>query len=330
MVVGLSGYYGYRNAGDEAILEAIIRELKARGHDPLVFSARPEETAARYHVRAVSRTNPFAVWRAVRTVDLLLSGGGGLLQDRTSARSLGYYLAVIRLARAHGKPVWVFNQSLGPLSPRGEAWVRRALRDVPLILRDKASFQYARALGLNAHLGADPALLLEPPPAHREERLVVVVPRGKYPEANRTLLQAAQQLQSLGYEVAAVALQPHHDDDAIALFEGFTREAAWDPRRARYLFAQAGYVLSVRLHGLILAAAGGTPYAGLSYDPKVRAFCEETGAPCWPLPGDASALVRCVEERCEPTWPWVQAMKERAASSFEAVLGSRIRTSNGS
>ncbi|MER3483298.1 MAG: polysaccharide pyruvyl transferase CsaB, partial [Meiothermus sp.] len=41
MVVGVSGYYGFQNAGDEAILEAITSEVRARGHQVLAFSADP-------------------------------------------------------------------------------------------------------------------------------------------------------------------------------------------------------------------------------------------------------------------------------------------------
>ena len=39
-------------------------------------------------------------------------------------------------------------------------------------------------------------------------------------------------------------------------------------------------VLSVRLHGLILAVRGGVPAVGIAYDPKVSAFCREAGIPC--------------------------------------------------
>jgi polysaccharide pyruvyl transferase CsaB len=127
MRVGVSGYYGFQNAGDEAILEAIVQEIRARGHQAVVFSNNPAETAQRYGVEAVKRTHPLEVWKALGQIDLLLSGGGGLLQDKTSGLSLWYYLTVMGLARRRGKAVYVFNQSLGPLSKRGEGRVRRAL-----------------------------------------------------------------------------------------------------------------------------------------------------------------------------------------------------------
>ncbi|HFB39150.1 MAG TPA: polysaccharide pyruvyl transferase CsaB, partial [Oceanithermus sp.] len=52
MVVGIGGYYGYRNAGDEAILLAMAREIRARGLEALVLSASPQETAETLGVEA--------------------------------------------------------------------------------------------------------------------------------------------------------------------------------------------------------------------------------------------------------------------------------------
>lgn len=320
MVVALSGYYGFHNAGDEALLEAIAQELKARGHTPLVLSKNPAETQQRYGVRAVRRAHPLEVWRALGEADLLLSGGGTLLQDKTSSASLWYYLAIIRMARMRGKPVHVFNQSLGPLSPKGERAVQRALKGVQLFVRDRDSLEYARRLGLQAELGADCAMLLNPPPVEREPKMVVLVPRAGFDQANHTLAQTAERLRALGYEVVVLAMQPGHDEGALEFFRGFTTELAWDPRRVFYVLAQASYVVSIRLHGVILAAAAGTPFAGLSYDPKVAGFCRDAGAPYQEIPGEADHFVRVVEQNVQPDWGAVEEMKARASASFDRVL----------
>lgn len=87
-----------------------------------------------------------------------------------------------------------------------------------------------------------------------------------------------------------------------------------------YLLAQAGYVLSIRLHGAILAAAAGTPFAGLSYDPKVAGFCRDAGAPFQELPGNARGLVEAVITHRQPNWEAVETMKTRARASFDQVL----------
>ncbi|WP_234553192.1 polysaccharide pyruvyl transferase CsaB [Thermus caliditerrae] len=318
MVVGVAGYYGFKNAGDEAILEAIARELKARGHQVLALSGDPKRTAEAHGIRAAHRLNPLALLQA----DLWLLGGGGLLQDATSSLSLLYYLSVLRAARFFRKRVVVFNQSLGPLSPWGERQVQRALRGIPLILRDQDSLDYAKRLGLPATLGADPALLLTPPPVKREEDLVLVIPRaGVEPEAIKNLYITANHLFHEGKQVLVLLLQPGYDDAIAKEFYLHRIEATSDPRRVLYLAAQAGYVISMRLHGLILAAAAGTPFAALSYDPKVAAFAKETGAYYQELPGDPIKLSKAAMYGRYPDWDKVALLKERARRSFDLALG---------
>uniref|UniRef100_A0A7V4EHD1 Polysaccharide pyruvyl transferase CsaB n=1 Tax=Thermus tengchongensis TaxID=1214928 RepID=A0A7V4EHD1_9DEIN len=328
MVVGVAGYYGFKNAGDEAILEAIARELKARGHQVLALSGDPKRTAEAHGIRAAHRLNPLALLQA----NLWLLGGGGLLQDATSSLSLLYYLSVLRAARFFRKRVVVFNQSLGPLSPWGERQVQRALRGIPLILRDQDSLDYAKRLGLPATLGADPALLLTPPPVKREEDLVLVIPRaGVEPEAIKNLYITANHLFHEGKQVLVLLLQPGYDDAIAKEFYLHRIEATSDPRRVLYLAAQAGYVISMRLHGLILAAAAGTPFAALSYDPKVAAFAKETGAYYQELPGDPIKLSKAVMYGRYPDWEKVAALKERARQSFDLALGeaSLVKRTHG-
>ena len=322
MVVGVSGYYGFQNAGDEAILEAIVQEVKARGHQVLALSHNPPETVKRYDIEAVKRMNPLEVWNALGKIDLLLLGGGGLLQDKTSRMSLTYYLTIQGLARRRGKPVYVFNQSLGPLSAGGERRVNKALKGVDCFFRDEGSLEYGRRIGLNVKYGADPALLLQAPPVEREPNMVVLVPKYGTETANANLLKLAERLRVDGYEVVVLALQPGFDEPVLEKFSSFTREIAWDPRRVIYLLAQASYVVSIRLHGAILAAGAGTPFAGIAYDPKVAGFCRDAGAVCVDMPGDPAVLASAVLGQRQPDWDAVQEMKARARASFDSVLNS--------
>ena len=325
MVVGIGGYYGYRNAGDEAILLAMAREIRARGLEALVLSASPQETAEALGVEAVHRYHTLAVPRALARVDRFVLGGGGLLQDKTSRRSLAYYLGLLRLARRLGRSVSVFGVSLGPLSPRGERAVARALAGIPLVGRDRRSQRYAERLGLAAHLGADPALLLPPPSVAREPGLVVVVPRHGVPA--EPLHAGARRLLNLGYEVLVLGLQPGRDEPVLEVFEHFPKETTGDPRRALYLLASAEYVISARLHGMILAAVAGTPFAGVEYDPKVTGFAEETGAALLPLEASPGEIAAMVQGGVDPDWNAVDRLKERARQSFDRLFPTPAPTS---
>ncbi|MCD1260865.1 polysaccharide pyruvyl transferase family protein [Paenibacillus athensensis] len=131
----LSGYYGFDNSGDEAVLQSILLALRQQGEEqgmriePIVLSGNPQRTAAMYGVEACHRMRPAEVLRALRSSDGLISGGGSLLQDATSAKTIPYYLAVLKLAQWLGKPTFVYSQGIGPVNRRFfDGWIRAVFR----------------------------------------------------------------------------------------------------------------------------------------------------------------------------------------------------------
>src|SRR5579872_2840845 len=131
--IAVSGYYGCGNTGDEAVLAGIIESFARRGAagraEITVLSADPDDTRQRHRLPAVDRMSMHAVRRTLRTSDLLLSGGGSLLQDTTSLRSLVYYLWIVRLARILGTPVMFYAQGIGPLRRRVSRAMVRVVAD---------------------------------------------------------------------------------------------------------------------------------------------------------------------------------------------------------
>ena len=97
----ISGYYGFGNAGDEAVLAAILASLRRQVPEAQcdVLSIDPKTTTRLHGIPAYHRARPREVLTALRRCDLFVSGGGSLLQDVTSLNSLLFYLAQIRLAR---------------------------------------------------------------------------------------------------------------------------------------------------------------------------------------------------------------------------------------
>jgi polysaccharide pyruvyl transferase CsaB len=319
--VAVSGYYGFGNTGDEAIALAITRELKGQGATPLLLSNTPAETARLYGCESAARMRPLGLLGALARSKVVLSGGGGLLQDRTSARTLTYYLGVIRLAQLLGKRVVVFNQSVGPLSEAGGRKVASALKGVRVIVRDRASLETLRALGLKGELGGDPALLLSPTPGlTRDEDHVILAPRGDVTGAADGLREVTRRLRAEGRRVTALSFMPDHDDAAARALGADTVLSTRDPQEALDAIAGAGFVIGVRLHAVILAAAAGVPFAGVAYDPKVAGFCADAGAPSHPVPPDPAALTAQALSRTAPDWNAVGEMKARAAQSFVRAL----------
>lgn len=318
----ISGYYGFGNTGDEAIALALTRELRRLGTEPTLLSRTPAQTAELYGCGASERMNPLALARAVAGTDVLLSGGGGLLQDGTSARTLRYYLGVVRLARMMGKRTVIFNQSVGPLSPAGRERVAAALRGLPVFVRDRASRDLLASLNVRAELGGDPALLLSPTSGiARDVSQVVIAPRGDVTEAAPALAEVTTRLQELGRRVVALSFMPEHDDAAARALGADEVISTTDPQRALDVIAASGFVIGVRLHAVILAAAAGVPFAGVSYDPKVRGFCEDAGAPVHPVSPAAPLLAEQAYNRQTPDWNAVEDMKLRAMGSFPLALG---------
>lgn len=154
----LSGYYGFRNSGDEAVLLSILTALEQAGREqgvavtPIVLSADPEWTSRQYGVEAVPRMKPGAVLAALRASDGLISGGGSLLQDATGMGSIPYYLGIMALARWCGKPVFVYAQGIGPVNRtmfRGP--IARAFRKAAYVsVRDEESSALLQRFGVPA------------------------------------------------------------------------------------------------------------------------------------------------------------------------------------
>jgi len=288
----VSGYYGFGNLGDEALLAGMLTGLGTEG--VTVLSQNPGVTRALHGVGAQHRLRGLT---ALPGHDALISGGGGLLQDKTSSRSLRYYLGVLTLAKRLGKRTIVYGQSVGPLSPDGERAVARALRGVPVAVRDRPSQELLARLGIPAELVADAALLLPKPGTGLTETAlakiapVLLIPRGGYPKITAALVRLTNLLHSRGVPLAGLALQPGEDAAALAELPAVPRLVAPTPQAALALVAQSRYVVSARLHGLIFAARASVPFSGVAYDPKVAAFLTETGTRVHPVPPDPEALM---------------------------------------
>lgn len=324
MNVLLCGYYGFKNTGDEAICLAITRELIRLGHSVTVLSANPIETSALYGVKAVKRMSLIETPLAILAADVVLSGGGGLLQDKTSSRTLTYYLGIIGLAKMLGKRVAVFNQSIGPLSEQGQTRVAKALKGVTSIVRDTGSFALLEKLGIKVQLGGDPALLLEKPLGITQNpNQVLIAPREGQAAATDCLVELAKNLVHQGKTIVVLGFQPGWDDDELKAFEGIANtriENTAHPARALELIAESSAVIGVRLHAVILAAAAQVPFYGISYDPKVQGFCRDVSALELSTTFDVKLLETAIVNNQQPNWEAVQAMKIRARASFALAL----------
>ena len=159
----LCGYYGEHNLGDDALLEVLLSQLP-QGWEPLVTAHDQPMVQRRFGVATTDRRSLRGVLRALAGCDALVLGGGSLLQDSTSFKSLLYYAALIGAARLQGKRVCLWGQGLGPLHRRRSRLLVRSL--LPLVnaisWRDPASASLAADWGIEAPVGSDPVWGLAP------------------------------------------------------------------------------------------------------------------------------------------------------------------------
>ncbi|MFM2204900.1 MAG: polysaccharide pyruvyl transferase CsaB [Cyanobacteriota bacterium] len=307
----LCGYYGEHNLGDDALLESLLGQLPA-SVTPLVTAYDQPMVEARHGVATVQRRSLGQVLRALSRCRALVLGGGSLLQDSTSFRSLVYYAALILAARLQGQPVLLWAQGLGPLRRRRSRLLARLLLPLATAIswRDAASARLARQLGCSAPHGADAVWALPPQPWIGRGGPVVVCWRPTAlvdPAGWSVLLQALEQLaESQNRQVLWLPFHGAQDQPLLhqlidqglvppALQRRSRQIEAQTPSEAMAVFRSAGLVVAMRLHALILAALSGAPVAALSYDPKVQACAVEFGCGCtdladpMPPPADLAA-----------------------------------------
>ena len=303
----LCGYYGEHNIGDDALLQALLSALPAEAK-PCVTAADQQQVQQRFGVTTCDRRRLRATLRALADCDGLILGGGSLLQDSTSWRSLLYYAALILSARLQGKPVILWAQGLGPLRRRRS----RALASRLLPLVSAASWRDRQSAAL-AHRLAGVSRAMDPVAADPVWTLPAMHWRGRggpivLAWRSSSLLSDAdwgvllQALNALAEQNDRPVLWlPLHDIQDGGLMQRLKDQGLMPEtlaarsreirlQRPEELMAQAsaaGLVLAMRLHGLILAARAGAPVSALSYDPKVAAAADALGCP-WadlqPLP----------------------------------------------
>lgn len=301
----ISGYYGFKNSGDDALLKAIIADIKRHKESPniVVLSASPSETMEYYKVKAISRLNPVKVLSHMKKADMLISGGGTLIQDRTSTKSLWYYITVIKLALRKKLKVMLYSNGIGPLEKKKNIRVtQRTLDRVDLItLRDEVSYKTLRSIGVtnpNVKVTADPALDLD---IADEKRGREILKSEGAPEGAKLLGVSVRRWQSLdadfedtiarvcdyayekyGYHTVFLPMQPSRD---MAILQNIKRRMKNKSSiiKKRYnvedmlsIMKCFDLCIGMRLHTLIYAAINAVPLIGLVYDPKISSFMEYT------------------------------------------------------
>ena len=288
----ISGAYGCGNRGDELMLEALLRGIRRDAPESAVtvLSHRPKETERRFDVDSIQYLDFPRIARSLRRANTLLLGGGNLLQDDTSRRSLAYYLALLRTGHRLGCRCILPSAGLGPLSEGGWRKTAKTLNECAerIVFRERASLEAAKAHGITKPVlepGRDAALDTAVPEAERGEALLFCPRplRGGTEITRRFAGEAAAFASAHGMRIVFLAMNVRSDApvcrELSREFGGTAADAPEDTASLAKIFASAAFTVSMRLHALTLSYLAGTPRLGIDTDGRIAASSEELETP---------------------------------------------------
>ena len=301
----ISGYYGFNNTGDEAMIETMSIELAKKNYRLVVLSSNPDRTKELYNVEAYDRYNFFSIVKAIKNTDILVSGGGTLFQDITSKKSIWYYLGIVILAQLMGKKICIAYQGMGPINTKFYRWLTKTTlnkKSVKLIaLRDKQAYEYAREMGIKEEkmvLSSDMIFMMKPPAKERSlkilndnvhnhtegEKLIGFSVR-EWKDKDRTDLFAEVADKLVEKYNARIVFFPFHKPKDAEISKIIMHKMKHEDKTVlipnRYLPSEIlgtmGLMdvnIGVRLHALVFSALMNVPTVGISYEPKIDGFLE--------------------------------------------------------
>ena len=304
--VTVCGSYGKGNAGDDAILNAVISEVNMADPDARisVMSRKPKYTKKNCRVRAIYTFNPLKMISSMLKSRVYLNGGGSLIQDSTSSRSLYFYLFTIICARLFGCKVMMYGCGIGPVKKKFNrklaGKVINAFADT-ITLRDPNSLKELESMGVTRPqitLAADPTLILSP--AKDEEIHSAFFREGlsdsgtyaafamrswhniddKIPEIAKACDYISEQ-----YGLTPLLIPMEHGKDlpiAERIASAMKNTAVviknrYDVHTVIGILSKMKVIVAMRLHALVFGAGAGVPVIGIAYDHKVSGFMSYVG-----------------------------------------------------
>ena len=283
----VSGYIGFDNFGDEAIAQVLTSYLKKIQAEKItLISSNPTKTAKLYGVNSVGM---FDFIKPIIESDILISGGGSLLQDVTSLKSLLYYLSVILLAMALGKKVYIFAQGFTPFRTKiGKFLTKFVLKRCDKIsVRDFKSHEFLNNMGIKSELVSDPVFGITIP---EKQKSGVGIQLRSFDRLDDVFLKKlaekiAQEFS--GEEIKLISLQDSYDLNVLIKFGQYLKEKGVDYKiyqnldveKAIDIISSVEYLIGMRFHANLVAAKAGVKILGINYDIKVKTLAQKVGFP---------------------------------------------------
>lgn len=289
----LSGYFGFKNFGDEAILSVLVSKLQKEKHHLTIISSDPQYTKSKFkHIRSVYTFNISDIIGFISKSDYLISGGGSLLQDVTSLKSLLYYLFIIFIALALRKKVIIFAQGIGPIhNSFGQILTKSLLKHCDYIsVRDKKSQSLLSSWGIKSDLVCDPVFSTQIQNTDKDGSVTIQLRDFKTMTEDfidRLALKVSQEFK--GKEIKIIPFQQNIDLDVCKKFERALKmlevenkimllENLTDEEIITNI-AKSEYLIAMRFHAIIIGILSRVKTLGINYDIKVEKLCNEYSLP---------------------------------------------------
>lgn len=288
--VCISGYYGFDNFGDETILSILIENIKKFDNAPeiTVFSSNPAKTASSYNVKSVNSFNIKDIIISLFKSDCLISGGGSLLQDVTSAKSLIYYLGILCLAQLFRKKTIIFAQGIGPINNKILAKITKCVlkNSSYVTVRDDRSLSLLHDWNINAIKCSDPAWNITNAPRIKTNKIGIQLRnfRSVTPEFIKQLAVSVNKYYGTK-EICILSLQNNIDlDVCIRLKEELINinphlkiDVIQNDSINKVIasISQTEELIAMRYHACLIAIKSGIKVLPINYDIKVETLAKE-------------------------------------------------------
>ncbi len=286
----ISGYYGFDNFGDEAILGVLINHL--RGNDITVLSSNPEKTGRTHNVNSLNSFNPQLIIERLPKFDMLISGGGSLLQNVTSNKSLFYYCGLINIMASLKKDVVIFAQGIGPVKGFwGKLIVKSALKKCKYIsVRDEKSQELLKSWGIESNLVCDPIFDLNVPTPKKTRKVGIQL--RKFASLTDELFDEIIKQVALKFsdrEIELICFQDSEDEGISKVFLNKLKKK--NPtinaniiknltnKEVIEKVSEYDYLIGMRFHACLLGLKYGIKTLAISYDPKVETLAKNANIP---------------------------------------------------
>ena len=294
------GWAGAGNVGDELLTEWVVKEIESAGGQAAVSSVDPAATRRRHPTAIALRWGFRDLRLAGRTVDGVIVGPGGIIQDSSSLWSLPAHLAKGWRASRSGSAIAGVGLGAEPLRRRSSRWLVRKVLGAAgaVVTRDEPSRDVMTATGVDSVAAVDVVFGLSVPALSSgsgDEIVVAVGPAtrpGRILPARRRLVEvpkdevAAAVISIAGRAGSSIALAafrgPRDEAEALELSKRLgdgVRLIGEDSGQIRSVVAGARAVVTSRYHAAVLAIASGVPTLVVSEQRKLLELVAQVGDP---------------------------------------------------